>query len=85
MRSLPGQVMDNRQYYLLKDQGKRMMMVMVITVMMTMMLMMVIIVMMVVMKKAGVMSNHLERLSEVEALTITGNGSAPSNQLSPSS
>ena len=69
MRSLPGQVMDNRQYYLLKDQGKRMMMVMVrvIMVMMVMMVMMVIIVMMVVMKKAGVMSNHLERLSEVEA------------------
>ena len=72
MRSLPGQVMDNRQYYLLKDQGKRMMMVMVmvimvIMVMMVMMAMMVIIVMMVVMKKAGVMSNHLERLSEVEA------------------
>ena len=71
MRSLPGQVMDNRQYYLLKDQGKRMMMVMVmvmrIMVIMVMVVMMVIIVMMVVMKKAGVMSNHLERLSEVEA------------------
>ena len=66
MSSLPGQVMDNRQYYLLKDQGKRMMRVMVMVIM-VMMVMMVIIVMMVVMKKAGVMSNHLERLSEVEA------------------
>ena len=71
MRSLPGQVMDNRQYYLLKDQGKRMMMMMVMMMvmmtMMVMMVMMVIIVMMVVMKKAGVMSNHLERLSGFEA------------------
>ena len=65
MSSLPGQVTDNRQYYLLKDQGKRMMMVMVMV--MAMMTIILVIVMMVVMKKAGVMSNHLERLSEVEA------------------